>query len=85
MRVDYYWLDSIGISRSDEIQSSPADLVHVGLAEFYVADWAFTVAVAYGVLEAFFAEDVGAGLEGEFSLTLGTAGAHYFLFVFLHL
>ena len=28
---------------------------------------------------------MGAGLEGEFSLALGAAGTHYFLFVLLHL
>lgn len=38
--------------------------MHVGLPEFYVADGAFAVAIAHRVLQAFFAEDVGAGLEG---------------------
>lgn len=48
----------------------------IGFGEPDSADGALSVSVGCGVIDAFFAEDVGAGLEDHFSFPLGPAATH---------
>jgi hypothetical protein len=52
--------------------------VDIGFGEAGVADGTLAVAHRGGVLDAFFAENVRAGLQHHFALTIRTAAAQYF-------
>ena len=60
-----------------KIGSVPVDLGDVCLAEAYSADGAFSISIGGGVINTFFAENVGAGPQNYFSLSIGSASTHY--------